>query len=211
MRVSLVNKVEDAHEDALWCVAWQPDSRSLITGSVDETVKVWTLGEPGSTTVESAHTYTGHTLGVISVAIDATGKFAASSALDSFIRVWNLEVTRVPSEERGCAECGAPPHAGRRMGCQCSRRGAPGQHHQVRYRHAALRDVADCLQPDRRPPDHRGRGRQQQPRGRVELRRCRRQGAARAARGARWARLRPAASKALLRSSRPGMACAPGH
>lgn len=112
MRVSLLNKVEDAHEDALWCVAWQPDSRSLITGSVDETVKVWTLGEPGSTTVESAHTYTGHTLGVISVAIDATGKFAASSALDSFIRVWNLEVTRVLSEKRKRAERGAPPAPG---------------------------------------------------------------------------------------------------
>ena len=41
--------------------------------------------------LESKHTYTGHTLGVVSVAVEATGTYAASSALDSFIRVWNLK------------------------------------------------------------------------------------------------------------------------
>lgn len=42
--------------------------------------------------VENSHTYTSHTLGVVSVTVDPTGTFAASSALDSFIRVWNLQV-----------------------------------------------------------------------------------------------------------------------
>ena len=90
MRVSLLTKTEDAHEDALWCVAWKPRSSALITGSVDETVKLWALEEGGS--LEIPHSYTGHTLGVISVSVDASGTYAASSALDSFIRVWNLEV-----------------------------------------------------------------------------------------------------------------------
>ncbi len=44
--------------------------------------------------VENSHTYTSHTLGVVSVTVDPTGTFAASSALDSFIRVWNLQVRR---------------------------------------------------------------------------------------------------------------------
>jgi WD repeat-containing protein 61 len=37
------------------------------------------------------HEYPGHTLGVISVAVDPTGVYAASSALDSFIRVWSIQ------------------------------------------------------------------------------------------------------------------------
>jgi len=53
-------------------------------------VKVWTEGADG---LESLHTYTGHTLGVISVVVDPSGTYAASSALDSFIRVWNLHDT----------------------------------------------------------------------------------------------------------------------
>jgi WD repeat-containing protein 61 len=51
-------------------------------------VKLW--GETEDR-LESKHTYTGHTLGVVSVAVEATGTYAASSALDSFIRVWNLK------------------------------------------------------------------------------------------------------------------------
>ncbi|KAK9829667.1 hypothetical protein WJX72_007240 [[Myrmecia] bisecta] len=86
MRLSLVNKLEDAHKDAIWSVTWAT-SNVLITGSVDESVKAWT--EQGNTVV-SAHEYTGHTLGVISVAVDSTATYAASSALDSYIRVWNL-------------------------------------------------------------------------------------------------------------------------
>lgn len=57
-------------------------------GSVDESVRLW--GET-SERLESKHTYTGHTLGVVSVSVEATGTYAASSALDSFIRVWNLK------------------------------------------------------------------------------------------------------------------------
>ena len=78
----------EAHEDAVWTAVWNPDGRTLITGSVDEIVKVWAVAESSA---ESIHTYTGHTLGVISVAVDPSGVYAASSALDSFIRVWNLE------------------------------------------------------------------------------------------------------------------------
>ena len=68
----------------------QPDGGSCGPGSVDENVKVWTEGADG---LESLHTYTGHTLGVISVVVDPSGTYAASSALDSFIRVWNLHDT----------------------------------------------------------------------------------------------------------------------
>lgn len=41
MRLSLLHKLEDAHEDSIWAAAWAPGSNLLATGSVDETVKVW--------------------------------------------------------------------------------------------------------------------------------------------------------------------------
>ena len=55
---------------------------------MDESVKLWSEIDDS---LEAQHTYTGHTLGVISVAVDASNTYAASSALDSFIRVWNLK------------------------------------------------------------------------------------------------------------------------
>lgn len=91
-RLTVRNKQEDAHEDAIWCATWVPNSSDLITGSVDESVKIWTVVDGDPETVEQSHSYVGHTLGVVSVAIDVTGTYAASSALDSFIRVWNLQV-----------------------------------------------------------------------------------------------------------------------
>ena len=118
MRLALLSKVEDAHEDAVWTAAWSGPEQLLtgnradgihaydlhglpgrhvpsdiglcVPGSVDENVKVWT---EGADALESLHTYTGHTLGVISVVVDPSGTYAASSALDSFIRVWNLHDT----------------------------------------------------------------------------------------------------------------------
>lgn len=95
MRLTRTLKVDDAHEDAVWCVAWAPGGRSLVTGSVDESVKVWDVAAaaatPGAASPEPTHTYTGHTLGAVSVAVDATGEHAASSSLDSFVRVWSLK------------------------------------------------------------------------------------------------------------------------
>ena len=90
--MTLTNKYEDAHEDGLWCATWVPNSSQLVTGSIDESVRVWTVVEEEPEVIEATHTYTGHTLGVVSVAVDATGTYAASSALDSFIRVWNMQV-----------------------------------------------------------------------------------------------------------------------
>lgn len=92
-RLTLSHKQEDAHDDAIWCATWVPNSSALVSGSVDESVRIWTiLDKEEPVVVDATHTYVGHTLGVVSVAIDVTGTYAASSALDSFIRIWNLQV-----------------------------------------------------------------------------------------------------------------------
>lgn len=87
MRLTTLHKAVGAHDDGVWAAAWVPGSNKLLTGSVDESVKSW---EEAPDSLKMAHHYTGHTLGVVSLAVDPTGTFAASSSLDSLIRVWNL-------------------------------------------------------------------------------------------------------------------------
>ncbi|MEW5297899.1 MAG: hypothetical protein WDW38_003805 [Sanguina aurantia] len=86
MRLSTLHKVA-AHDEGIWSAAWIPGTSQLLTGSVDEKVKVWEETQEG---LRMVHTYEGHTLGVVSVVVDSTGASAASSSLDSMIRVWDL-------------------------------------------------------------------------------------------------------------------------
>lgn len=86
MRLSLLHK-HAAHDDGIWCTTWIPKTSQLATGSVDESVKTW---EDTADGLKSVHTYTGHTLGVVSIVVDSTGQYAASSALDSIIRIWDI-------------------------------------------------------------------------------------------------------------------------
>ncbi|KAL0491830.1 WD repeat-containing protein [Acrasis kona] len=74
---------EEAHSDGVWSVAWSKGS--LITGSVDASIKIW-KGEA----LENSQTFDGHRLGVISVVTEKSGKYACSSSMDSMIRVWDL-------------------------------------------------------------------------------------------------------------------------
>ncbi|KAL3162354.1 hypothetical protein ABBQ32_010037 [Trebouxia sp. C0010 RCD-2024] len=90
MRLSVLGKADEdeTHQDSVWTCAWSPNSDLLVTGSVDESVNVY---HELDGKVKRHHNYSGHTLGVISVDVDPSGEFAASSALDSFIRVWSLQ------------------------------------------------------------------------------------------------------------------------
>mmetsp|Transcript_23081 Transcript_23081/g.55228 ORF Transcript_23081/g.55228 Transcript_23081/m.55228 type:complete len:320 (-) Transcript_23081:232-1191(-) len=94
MRLSLLHSAPEAHTDSVWTATWtdagQDSAYQLLTGSVDETVQLWQekAGGDGAASLESLHTFTGHSLGVVSVA--TSQGLAASSALDSLIRVWDL-------------------------------------------------------------------------------------------------------------------------
>ncbi|KAL8153226.1 hypothetical protein V2J09_010986 [Rumex salicifolius] len=90
MKLAGLKSLEGAHEDSIWCAAWVPatDSRPalLLTGSLDETVKMWRGDD-----IVLQRTNTGHCLGVVSVASHPSGAFAASASLDSFIRVFDVD------------------------------------------------------------------------------------------------------------------------
>lgn len=82
--------MENGHEESIWTVTWVPatDARPalLLTGSLDETVKLW---RPDELACEG--TNTGHCLGVVSVAAHPSGVIAASASLDSFVRVFDVD------------------------------------------------------------------------------------------------------------------------
>ena len=83
--------VTDAADDGLWSVAWS-HTGAIVAASCDETVRSFVLvGEGEKLALVRQHNLRGHELGVTSVTTSAEGGLAASSALDSHIRVWSLE------------------------------------------------------------------------------------------------------------------------
>eukprot|EP00882_Tetradesmus_deserticola_P027459 GHRQ01030403.1.p1 GENE.GHRQ01030403.1~~GHRQ01030403.1.p1 ORF type:complete len:221 (-),score=16.35 GHRQ01030403.1:100-762(-) len=112
MRATTLQKAgpgkEGAHEEGLWAVAWLPGHSQLITGSVDETVKLWSAADDD---LKCSHTYTGQALGVVSLDVDPSGRYAVSSSLDSTVRVFGLDddksvkhlIERQPTETWGTA------------------------------------------------------------------------------------------------------------
>ncbi|XP_015920940.1 superkiller complex protein 8 [Parasteatoda tepidariorum] len=88
---SVIFKQEQAHDDSIWCCAWkkgkQDNLNHIVTGGVDDVVKSWKWDEEK---LDLRHIFEGHALGVVSVDINDDGSIAASSSLDSQIRVWEL-------------------------------------------------------------------------------------------------------------------------
>ncbi|KAM7257655.1 hypothetical protein ACFE04_013396 [Oxalis oulophora] len=90
MKLAGLKSIENAHEDSVWATVWVPPTTTrpalLLTGSLDETVKLWKIDE-----LDLVSTNAGHCLGVVSVAAHPSGVIAASAALDSFVRVFDVD------------------------------------------------------------------------------------------------------------------------
>ncbi len=108
---SIRHSYKDAHSEAIWCCAWgqtrikdltetihddeededeQETERSvdlIVTGSLDDLIKVWILVDDG---LQLHKTLTGHTLGVVSVALNSDSSMCASSSLDSVLILWDM-------------------------------------------------------------------------------------------------------------------------
>uniref|UniRef100_A0A7R9YWT7 Anaphase-promoting complex subunit 4 WD40 domain-containing protein n=1 Tax=Chlamydomonas euryale TaxID=1486919 RepID=A0A7R9YWT7_9CHLO len=88
MRLVEPCRVDGAHAFGATSVSWVPGTTRMVTASLDETVKEWEdVPDEGPRLL---HEYHGHGMGVVSVAVDATGEYVASSSLDSVVRVWSL-------------------------------------------------------------------------------------------------------------------------
>ncbi len=80
------DKVLRGHSGQVWGVVITPDGRLAISGSYDNTLRVWDLH-----TGVSLNTLYGHTDRIYGVALSPDGRFAVSCSADRTIRIWDLD------------------------------------------------------------------------------------------------------------------------
>ena len=73
------------HAGGILSLVLSPDSRYAISGSHDNTVRVWDLK-----TGRCIHTFEGHDDTIFSVAVTPDGRFAVSGSADHTLRLWEL-------------------------------------------------------------------------------------------------------------------------
>lgn len=74
------------HTGIVSCVAFSPDGNSIISGSWDETIKIW-----DSKSGKEMMTLNGHTSQVTSVAFSLDGNSIASGSKTGVLKVWNSQ------------------------------------------------------------------------------------------------------------------------
>lgn len=86
------------HKEMLYAVAFSPDGKYLVTGSFDQTIKLWdaVTGKEIKTLAGSA----GHQKQVLAVAFSPDGQSLASGAQDNTAKIWDLSTskTKKPSD-----------------------------------------------------------------------------------------------------------------
>ena len=79
-------KTLEGHEGDVNSVAYSPDGTKIISGSKDETVKIW-----DANTGECLKTLEGHSSNVRSVAFSPDGKRIISGSDDKTVKIWGEE------------------------------------------------------------------------------------------------------------------------
>ena len=82
-------KTLKGHEDSVFSVAFSPDGKTLATGSVDHTVKLWDVSAR-----QELATLKGHENVVRSVAFSPDGKTLATGSVDNTVKLWDVSTRR---------------------------------------------------------------------------------------------------------------------
>ncbi|MCA9174215.1 MAG: WD40 repeat domain-containing protein, partial [Planctomycetales bacterium] len=85
-------RVLTGHEAAIDCVAFSPDSKTLVSGSRDGVIKLWPIdgdGDPASLTAGVSN---------MRLAVSADGRFLAAGGEDGKVRLWNWSQWETPIE-----------------------------------------------------------------------------------------------------------------
>jgi WD40 repeat protein len=76
----------EGHGEGVTAVAFSPDGYTLVSGSIDKTVRLWDMSHPSNTPL----VLRGHEEGVTSVAFSPDGHMLAAGGLEGTVWLWNL-------------------------------------------------------------------------------------------------------------------------
>ena len=77
--------VQAGHSNAIGSVAFSPDGKTIVTGSGDDTLKLWDVASGRLLRI-----FTGHSKRVSSVAFSPSGKMLVSASFDKTLRLWDI-------------------------------------------------------------------------------------------------------------------------
>ena len=83
-KTHLAGMILRGHLDAVFSVAFSPDGQRIVTGSIDDTGKVWEAASG-----KELLTLKGHSAGIMSVAFSPDGQQVATGSLDGTAKVWD--------------------------------------------------------------------------------------------------------------------------
>ena len=79
-------RITTGHEDLVNVLTLYPDGKTLATGSIDRTIKVWNKAG----TDKPLYTLIGHTEGITAIDFSVDAKLLASGSSDKTVRLWDL-------------------------------------------------------------------------------------------------------------------------
>jgi WD40 repeat protein len=79
------------HDDAVYSVAYSPDGKYLVTGSLDHTLKLWDVA--AGKEIKTYGGKTGHQKMVLAVTFSPDGQMIASGSADNTLKVWDVPVS----------------------------------------------------------------------------------------------------------------------
>jgi WD40 repeat protein/energy-coupling factor transporter ATP-binding protein EcfA2 len=77
------------HEDAIKSLAFSPNGQMIVSGSADNTIRLWDIN--GHPIVDPKSSFIGHNGYIYSVVFSPDGQIIASASADSTIRLWDLK------------------------------------------------------------------------------------------------------------------------
>ncbi|KXZ56510.1 PF15 protein [Gonium pectorale] len=90
----LVTKSLSGHKSNVTCLSWHPYDSTVVSGSMDTNVKLWSLKD----SKDAITTFKGHGAGVTHVRYSPDGHWVASASSDGSIKIWDIRAGKLQAD-----------------------------------------------------------------------------------------------------------------